>query len=279
MASGHQYYDADGAPLEVPTNPSEVVAAWRSHRVRLRQWFADLPEQRWSSPTRCPEWRVTDMAAHLIGVTQFLGFTLREARRGSPTTLLRGFDPQAGPAALVAAASKRAPKELVAELTEADVRVDAEIDGFTDSDWRRPAESPAGHVPAFLSLLHMLFDSWVHERDLMLPAGEVPPTDRDEAAIVAGYVFGLAGIARAADEGPHPDTTLQLRLTDIDHTFVVQRAAGRVRVIDGATEAPVDGSGAASDLVDYTTGRVPAGEPVIDAAAATYLTNLATRMN
>jgi uncharacterized protein (TIGR03083 family) len=279
MASGHQYYDAGGAPLEVPAAPAEVVAAWRSHRARLLRWFADLPEQRWSSPTRCPDWRVTEMAAHLISVTQFLGFTLREAKRGNPTTLLRGFDPKAGPAALVAAASKRAPSELVAELADADARVDALIGGFAEADWRRLAESPAGHVPAYLSLVHMLFDSWVHERDLMLPAGEAPPTEREEAVLVAGYVVGLAGIARAADQGPHPDIALQIQVTDIDLTLLVQRADGRVQVTEGATDAPVDASGTASDLVDYSTGRAPEGEPVVDNAAAAYLTNLATRMN
>lgn len=279
MATGHQYYDGGGAPLEVPGNPTTVAATWRSHRARLRQWFADLPEARWSSPTRCPEWRVTEMAAHLISVTQFLGFTLHESKRGNPTTLLQGFDPKAGPAALVAAASKRTPTELVAELTEVDARVDAEIAGFAEADWLALAESPAGHVPAYLSLTHMLFDSWVHERDLMVPAGEVPPPDYDEAAIVAAYVFGLAGIARGADEGPHPDVALQLQLTDIGLTLVVQRAAGRVRVTAGAIDAPVDASGTASDLVGYATGRSPEHEPVIDDSAATYLTNLVTRIN
>ncbi|MGN6474550.1 MAG: maleylpyruvate isomerase N-terminal domain-containing protein [Mycobacteriales bacterium] len=279
MASGHQYYDADGAPLEVPGEPAKVAAAWRSHRTRLRQWFAGLPEDRWSSPTRCPEWRVTEMAAHLISATQFLGFTLHEAKRGNPTTLLRGFDPKAGPAALVAAASKRTPTELLAELTDVDARVDAEISGYSESDWQAFAESPAGHVPAYLSLTHMLFDSWVHERDLMVPAGEVPSTDADEASIVAAYVFGLSGIARAADEPPHPDTTLQLQLTDIDLTLVIQRAEGRVRVTAGAIYAPVDATGTAADLVSYTTGRDPEGRPVVDASAATYLSNLVTRMN
>jgi uncharacterized protein (TIGR03083 family) len=279
VASGHQYYDADGAPLEVPAEPPQVVSAWRSHRTRLRQWFAELPEQRWSAPTRCPEWRVTEMAAHLISATQFLGFTLHEAKRDNPTTLLQGFDPKAGPAALVAAAAKRAPGELIAELTEVDARVDAEVDAFSEDDWQAFAESPAGHVPAHLSLTHMFFDSWVHERDLMVPAGETAVTDPDEAAIVAAYVFGLAGIARAAGEAPHPDITLQLQLTDIDLTLVVHRTDGRVRVTAGAIDAPVDASGTASDLVGYTTGRAPEHQPVIDDAAAKYLTNLVTRMN
>lgn len=279
MATGHQYYDADGAPLEVPGDPSTVAGAWRSHRARLRQWLAELPESRWSSPTRCPEWRVTELAAHLISVTQFLGYTLHEAKRGNPTTLLRGFDPKAGPAALVAAASKRTPGELLGELTELDARVDAEISGYTDSDWHAFAESPVGHVPAYLSLTHMLFDSWVHERDLMVPAGEVAPTDSGEAAIVAAYVFGLAGIARAADEGPHPDIALQLQLTDIDLSLVVHRTAGRVRVSAGAMDSPVDASGTASDLVGYTTGRELEHQPVIDEPAAKYLTNLVARLN
>jgi hypothetical protein len=192
---------------------------------------------------------------------------------------LEGFDPKTAPAALVAGANERPHAELLADLVEADASVDAEIADMDDKDWSRHAESPAGHVPATLSLTHMLFDSWVHERDVMVPAGETPVTDPAEASIVAAYVFGLAGVARGADEGPHPDVALQLQLTDIDRTFVIQRAAGRVRVSAGATEAPVDASGTASDLVGYATGRQAEHEPVIDESAAAYLTNLVTRMN
>src|SRR5690348_4626669 len=118
MATGHQYYDGDGAPLRVSNEPAEVVTAWRSHRQRLRNWFARLPADRWAAPTRCEEWTVAEMAQHLAVGSKFLGYTLREARQGNPTELLRGFDPKAGPAALVAGARERVPDELLADLTE-----------------------------------------------------------------------------------------------------------------------------------------------------------------
>ena len=80
MAAGHQYYEADGAPLDVPADPARVVAAWQSHRTRLRSWFAGLPDDRWSAPTRCMDWNVTDIAQHLLLVTNFLTFTLHRIK-------------------------------------------------------------------------------------------------------------------------------------------------------------------------------------------------------
>lgn len=279
MATAHQYYGGDGAPLEIPADPSAVVSAWRTHRVRLRAWYADLPESGWAAPTRCTGWTAAHMAVHLTSTAQLLGFTLHEARKGKATTLLQGFDAQATPAALVADADKRPPKDLLADWADADGWVDAEVDGLTGEEWNSLAEFPVGHVPAYVSVTHMLFDSWVHERDLLVPVGQTPVTDLTEASIVAGYVFGLAGIVRAADEAPRPDVALQVQLTDLDLVLTVRRAAGHVHVAEGAIDAPVDAAGAASDLVDYATGRHPEGQPMIDAAAAHYLTQLAIGMN
>ena len=43
--------------------------------------------------------------------------------------------------------------------------------------WAEPSISPVGFVPWWLSALHVFYDSWLHERDVLLPLGIVPPIE------------------------------------------------------------------------------------------------------
>ena len=66
------------------------------------------------------------------------------------------------------------------------------ISDSTADRWGLPSVSPLGAVPWWISALHIFFDSWVHERDALLPLGIELPVVDDEARPVATYVVGLA---------------------------------------------------------------------------------------
>lgn len=277
MPSGRQFYGGDGVPIEVPGTPEQVATAWRSHRERLRGWLADLDDDQWSAPTRCPAWRTREMVQHLISAAAFLGYTLHQCRCGEATRLLEGFDPQATPALAAAQFAGMSTRELLDELHATDARVAAEISAFSEDDWRSPAEAPPGHVPAYVSLDHFLFDSWVHERDVMLPVGETPPTVPDEAALVASYVAGLSGVAYVIGTSPPPDVSLRLDLTDLDRCLSVEVRAGRTTVgFDGPGEP--NASATAGDLVDFATGRTSEAAVAVDEKSARFLRGLAALM-
>jgi uncharacterized protein (TIGR03083 family) len=273
-----QFYDASGVPITVPTRAHDVIAAWRSHRRRLRGWFAALPRDRWSDPTRCSEWSVTDMAQHLISGAQFLGFTLHQAGKGEATRLLEGFDAQETPAMTTALWGGRSPDDLLAELEGMDARVDHEIAALADQGWSAWAEAPPGRVPAYVAINHFLFDSWVHERDVMLPANEKPVVVANEAAAVASYVLALAGVAGAADEGPPACMTLAVELTDLDRHLAVAVEPAGTRVGFTPGDGQPDVSAPAGTLVDVATGRSAVADIGAGGAAAGYLTHLAKVM-
>lgn len=135
------------------------------------------------------------MAQHLVSGAQFLGYTLHQARKGETTRFLDGFDAQETAAVAIAQLDGLSPRQLLDELEKTDERVDAELVALEREGWEATAEAPPGHVGAQIAVNHFLFDSWVHERDLLLPTGEQPPTDRCEAALVVSYVLGLAALA------------------------------------------------------------------------------------
>ena len=82
-----------------------------------------------------------------------------------------------------------------------------------------------------MSGLHIFFDSWVHERDALLPLGIEPPALDDETGAVATYVVGvaatlasrpvatvIAGVRVTVGDGP-PAVTPETG-ADIDETEV-----------------------------------------------------------
>jgi hypothetical protein len=251
MAKVLQFYDGAGVPLRVEGDVEEPATAWRSQRARVRDWLASVPGSEWTGPTRCDQWDMTGLVRHMVSAAQFLGYTLHEASRGTPTSLLRGFDTQEtvqNAAAMLGDLTPDAARDL---LAAADTTADGEFPRLRELGWSAIAEAPPGHLRADLALSHFLFDSWVHEHDLMLPRGEQPVVDPLEVEVVVRYLVGLASVVTGAR------TSLNLRLTEPDLQIGLDVEDGMVEVTVGS--AP-NGAGAiegrAADVVDRTTGRV-----------------------
>lgn len=276
MTRLQQFYGGVGVPMTVPSQPDEVASAWRSQRRRLRSWFAGLDDDAWTEKTRCSEWDVTDLAQHLVSGAQFLGFTLHEANKGRPTRLLEGFDPQQTPGAAAGLFRGLSSGELVTQLGEMDASVDSEIDRLTGEGGQNPAEAPLGQVPAYVAVNHFLFDSWVHEYDLMLPAGRTPVLVPEEALVVATYVLALSGVAHAVDDGQGAERALHVHLTDLDRDLVVAVDRHGCHVEHSEAGGRCDVVATTPALLDFATGRTSALRA--DAEAVVFLQGLATLM-
>jgi hypothetical protein len=172
------------------------------------------------------------------------------------------------------------PSDLLDALDETDGRVALEFAAFSDCDWVAPAEAPLGRVPACMSVNHMLFDSWVHERDLLLPAGEVPPTEPVEAVAVVSYVAAIAGAARFDVDDREPMAiSFDITTTDADLCLHVERDA--VATVVAIEPGPTERArlvGPVGDIVDYATGRTSGDRLDGDPATLDFLCNLATVM-
>ena len=277
MSKVVQFYGGTGAPFTVPGRPDEITAAWVSHRQRLRSWFAALSQDGWSAETRCTDWRVSDLAQHLVSGAQFLGYTLHQSRNGEATRLLEGFDSQLTAATAATLFDGLSPEELLEQMTALDARVEQQLGFLEGDDAVAPAEAPPGQVPAYVAVNHFLFDSWVHERDLLLPANQLPVTEPNEAAIVASYVVAMAGLAHAVDDAP--PLTVRIHLTDLDRDLLVEAADGRTTVAFAAPGAPADIHASAGDLLDFTTGRRIDGELDADPTGIAFLNRFAAVMS
>jgi hypothetical protein len=118
MARILQFYGDGGVPLRVDACVEDPAVAWRSQRARVRGWLDAVPDAEWNGPTRCGLWDMTALVQHMASASQFLGYTLHQAERGTATNLLRELDSHE---------TVQAAAEMLGEMTPGRVR---------DGDWR-----------------------------------------------------------------------------------------------------------------------------------------------
>jgi uncharacterized protein (TIGR03083 family) len=225
-------------------------------RRRLGAWLAALGPAQWSAPTRCQGWTVRDVIAHLVGTDQFWFLSAAGALAGEPTRYLQGFDPVATPAQMVSGMDD-GPEEVLARFVEAAEALGALFTGLDAAQWAAPAEAPPGHVALAAMAHHALWDAWIHERDVVIPAGDTPVEEPDEVLACLRYA-AVVGPALAAGSGSDGRTgALVVDGTDPDAHLVVEVGETVVLRNGPAPAGAVRLAGPTVDLVEALSCRAP----------------------
>src|SRR5688572_611863 len=87
-------------------------------RRRLADVLAALDERQWATPSRCDDWSVQDVVAHLVGTNGFWTASIAAARQGTPTKFLEHFDPVATPAAMVGSMRELSASDVLARYVD-----------------------------------------------------------------------------------------------------------------------------------------------------------------
>ena len=255
MEIAPRYDAAPAIELDGPDDDQQHTVT--RQRRRFEAALAALDDGQWRAPSRCEGWSVQDVVSHLTTVNGFWSASLAAGLAGEPTRILAGFDPKATPELLVAGTRAQPPAEALAAFSASNVQLCAQVDALAASDWNVIAESPAGHEPLRVVLLHALWDSWIHERDVLLPLGLPVVEEEDEVLSCLRYVSSI-GAAFAVSNDPARAGTLVIEATDPAAQVVVDVRDGVVRVRDGGAPdgAPVL-RGRAVDLVEGLSMRAP----------------------
>jgi uncharacterized protein (TIGR03083 family) len=222
-------------------------------RSRLAEVLATFDDERWAAPSRCEGWSAQDVVAHLVTTNQFWAFSFTAGLRGEPSTFLSTFDPVASPAEMVAAVRSTPPAETLAQFVDTNAGLAAAV-AAVGGAWTVLAEAPPGHLALTLVAQHALWDSWVHERDILLPLGVDPVVEADEVAACLAYGAGLSP-AFLANRGSDRRGAVEVRVTDPDLRVVVE-IGPRVVVHDGlAPEGAVLVTGDAVEVLEAFSFR------------------------
>ena len=174
-------------------------------RSRLGDLLVELGSDEWTAPSRCEGWSVQDVVAHLVGVNRYWIFSIGEGLKGTPTRLLTSFDPVTVPAAMVEQARGTPPSETLDGFRSTNDELAAMLNPLGDAEWSALAEAPPGHVAIRVVVAHALWDSWIHERDVVLPLSREQPLETDEATLALAYAAALGPAYRVCREPERTD--------------------------------------------------------------------------
>lgn len=252
--------------LELDGSPSEVVAPTLRQQRRLLDRVSTFTDEQWAHPSRCEGWTTREVIVHLTDVTSFWTASLTAGLGGEPTRFLDGFDPSATPPQLVAASDGIAPSEVLTRYAGAVGSFTELVAGLDDVGLGMLAEAPPGHLRISAVAHHALWDSWTHERDIVLPLGLTPEVEADEVAAGLRYVAGLTA-ALAVLGGAESEGRFAVEVIDPDLAFRVE-VDGRVHVRTGTDGAEADQRfrGDAVGLLEAFSLRAPLDQLVSQGA-------------
>jgi uncharacterized protein (TIGR03083 family) len=226
-----QHYDKVERYLVDP-GLGDILEPWRRHRERFLATLQTFDEDQWLAPTHCTDWNARDVISHLVTVDQFFTASLLGAQAGTPTEMLPGFDPKAIPELLVAPMRAKSSRELLDDFAAGQEVYVRTVEGLAPEDWAAWGEAPFGLVPVRLVMAHAFWDSWVHERDILVPQGQEPALEPDEAFLAAWYslFFGCVQGGQVGDaDGPESSIVADVVFAETPERSIRLRVGDRVR--------------------------------------------------
>jgi uncharacterized protein (TIGR03083 family) len=245
----------DGSPIiDIPAALVVPLAPLVRQRRRLAAMLATLDDGSWVAQSRCTEWTVRDVVAHLADVNGFWSYAIESGAKGEPTRLLDGFDPAATPALLVSSAKPSTHHEVLARFTATNDALIAVLERLSDDEWGTSAECPVGHLPIALVAAHALWDGWVHERDIAIPLGLPCAIEHDEITTSIVYATAL-GPALGLTLGRQAPGRFAVETTDPAFAYTLD--VGDRVVVHAEPDGLPRLSGPAEQLLEAVSLRAP----------------------
>ena len=171
----------------------DAITANGAQRARLLATLQDLTEEQWQAPSRCADWTVQDVVRHLGHMNELILGAMVAARVDEHYTVFRTFDPKSTPSRLIADAGPESVADTLSGFAGSTARVVTAVDELADLDADLLISTPAGRQPWPRAVLHGLFDSALHERDILAALSLPIPHDSD--AVAASDAVELTAIA------------------------------------------------------------------------------------
>ena len=161
-----------------------------------RRQFVDVLRQfdsgEWAAPTRCREWSAHDVVRHMCDITAYV------PSAGDRTfDLAAGFDPRITPREWLSASAAEEPADTIARLVSRTEEMLELTGGWLRAGRRFDVWVPFGLVDWTVLTLHVFWDSWIHERDVLLARAVEHPTSDEATGYATAYGLFIAAAVAA----------------------------------------------------------------------------------
>jgi uncharacterized protein (TIGR03083 family) len=223
----------------------DVFGAQRQRFVEILRGFG--PDD-WAAPTRCAHWSAHDVVRHLcdantIGITAGPG--------DSRLDVASGFDPRTTPGTWLTASAAESPGATLDRFISTSGELLALARERLAQGRMFDVGLPFGPMNWTVLVLHIFWDTWIHERDVLLAADTRHPTDADATTYAASYGLFIAAAVSPLLGGQVGDTLLLLG-GDGGGAYQVQDRDGHITLT--VSRARAEGPPAA-EVADALAGR------------------------
>jgi uncharacterized protein (TIGR03083 family) len=223
----------------------DVVDAFEAHRRRFIGQLEQLPPEAWVAPTRCSEWSVHEVVRHLCDVN-----ALVRDDQASVTSSSTGFDPRTTPREWLRPSDGESVESTLQRLRSTSTGAFEKTRLQAGRGKERVIQGPYGSIPWRVMMLHAFWDSWLHERDVLIPLGLPHLTDEQGARLATAYSVFIAGVVASLFGTPVTATFSLSGLAQGTYELLHDGDDTVLRVVPSEVGGP-DGM----ELADTLTGR------------------------
>ena len=227
--------------------PQHLLEVWARQRHRFVAVLRGFGPDDWAAPTRCADWCAHDVVRHLCDCN-----AIAAGRDDRALDLAAGFDPRIAPRGWPAVSASQSPSATVSRFLATTDELFALLRGRLARGLRFDVCLPYGPMDWTILVLHAFWDSWLHERDVLLARGREHPTDGGATVYAAAYgLFIAAAVAAMSGGQVHEKLTLA---GDGGGVFELDSRDGvTLAVTRAATAGPP-----VAEVTDALAGRSPA---------------------
>jgi uncharacterized protein (TIGR03083 family) len=253
-------------------DPGHLLDVFGEQRQRFVTVLRGFGPDDWAAPTRCADWSAHDVVRHLCDCSALAAGVGPDDRTLDITA---GFDPRITPRGWLTASADESPGATLGRFVATTEKLLALLRARLAHNRRFNVRLPYGPMDWTVFALHGFWDSWLHERDVLLARGTEYPADDDATAYATAYgLFIAAAVASMFGDQVREKLTLGGDgggVFDLDSRGAVTLTVTRV-----TTTGPP-----AAEVADALAGRSPTTAVLGDVPASTRaaLSHLANFFN
>lgn len=174
-------------------DPEHLLDVFGEQRRRFVTILRGFRPHDWAAPTRCAIWSAQDVVRHLSDNNRN-AVAVEPGDRMLDTTA--GYDPRVTPRKLLAESAGESPEATLARFVATTEERFARDRVRLAHGVRFDVRMPYGPMNWTIRILHGFWDSWLHERDVLLARGMEHPADDDATGYATAYgLFIAAAVA------------------------------------------------------------------------------------
>jgi uncharacterized protein (TIGR03083 family) len=253
-------------------DPGHLLEVWAAQRQRFATVLDGFGPGDWAAPTRCAAWSAHDVVRHLCDGNGIARTWVAGTDDGA-LDLTAGFDPRITPRRWRTASDAESPGATLGRFLATTEDLLACARARLAQRWQFDVRLPYGPMDWTVGALHGFWDSWLHERDVLLARGANHPTDGDATAYATAYGMFIAaavasmladpvqqtltlggdggGIFEVDSRGPVTLTVTRQTTAGPPAATVTDALAGRAPVTDVLGDLPASSRTALSRMADF----------------------------